>query len=90
MKVVIVLRPIRPLRLFFGIEVVQVAEELVEAVGGRQVLVLVAEMVLAELTGGIAERLQRLSDGDVAFLQADRRARHADLGQAGAQAAPGR
>ena len=41
-------------RLLLGIEMVEVAEELVEAVLGRQVLVLVAQMVLAELAGRIA------------------------------------
>ena len=44
-----VLRIVRVLGLFFGVEVVEVAEELVEAVHGRQKLVFVAEMVLAEL-----------------------------------------
>src|SRR5690606_32537171 len=41
-------------RLLFGVQVVEIAEELVEAVIGRQMLVLVAEMVLAELAGGVA------------------------------------
>jgi hypothetical protein len=36
-------------RLLLGVEVVEVAEELIEAVHGRQVLVAVAEVVLAEL-----------------------------------------
>src|SRR5262249_56651032 len=45
-----------------------------------------AEMVLADVAGGVAERLQRLGDGDVLRLQAERRARQADLGHAGAQA----
>jgi hypothetical protein len=39
--------------------VIEVAEELVEAVVGRKILVPIAEMVLAELAGGVAERLQR-------------------------------
>jgi hypothetical protein len=45
---------IRPLFwLFFRIEVIGVAaEEPVKAVGGRQKFVAVAEIVLAELTGG--------------------------------------
>ena len=47
-------RVVELLGLLFGVEVVQVAEELVEAVHGRQVLVLVAEVVLAELAGGVA------------------------------------
>jgi hypothetical protein len=37
------------LRLFLGVEVVEVAEEDVEAVIGRQVLVAITEVVLAEL-----------------------------------------
>ena len=39
----------RPLRLLLGVQVIEVAEELVEAMIGRQELVLVAEVVLAEL-----------------------------------------
>ena len=79
-----VLRIVGILRLFLGVEVIEVAEELVEAVHGRQELVLVAEVVLAELAGGVAERLEQLGDGRVLRLQADVGARHADLGQAGA------
>ena len=82
----VVLRPVGPLRLLLGVEVIEVAEELVEAVVGRQIFVAVAEVVLAELAGGVAERLERLRDGDVAVLEPDRRAGNADLAQAGAQA----
>ena len=82
----VVLGVIGPLGLLLGIEVVEVAEEFVEAVLGGQVFVTVAEMVLAELAGGVAERLQRLGDRGIAVLQADRRAGDADLAQAGAQA----
>ena len=71
-----VLRIVGMLRLLLGVEVIEVAEELVEAVHRRQVLVAVAEMVLAELAGGVAERLQRLGDGDV-FAPAARAARRA-------------
>ncbi|MNP64272.1 hypothetical protein D3C76_1597550 [compost metagenome] len=84
-EVRVVLGPVRTLRLFFGVEVIQVAEELIETVVGRQVLVAVTEVVLAELAGGIALGLEGLGEGDVAFLDTDRRPRHADLGQAGAQ-----
>jgi hypothetical protein len=42
------------LRLFLGIEVVQVAEELVEAVDRGQELVEIAQVVLAELARGVA------------------------------------
>jgi hypothetical protein len=47
------------LRLLLGVQVVEVAEELVEAVVGRQVLVAVAEVVLAELAGHVAVRLEQ-------------------------------
>ena len=79
-----VLRIVRVLRLFLGIQVIEVAEELVEAVHRRQELVLVAQMVLAELAGGVAQRLQQFGDGRVFRPEADIGAGHADLGQAGA------
>ena len=44
-----VLRVVRVLGLFLGIEVVEVAEELVKAVLRGQELVLVSQMVLAEM-----------------------------------------
>ena len=72
------------LRLLLGVEVVEVAEELLEAVVGRQHLVAVAEMVLAELAGGVAERAQQPGDGRVLDLHALGRAGQADLGQPGA------
>ena len=58
-------RVVGVLRLLLGVEVIEVAEELVEAVHGRQELVAVAEVVLAELAGGVAERLEQLGDGRV-------------------------
>ena len=77
-------RPVRLLRLFLRVQVVEVAEELVEAVHGRQVLVQVAEVVLAELPGGVAERLQQLGDRHVLGLETDVHAGDADLAQTGA------
>jgi hypothetical protein len=50
----------------------------------RQVFVAVAQVVLTELAGGVAERLQCFGDAHVLGGQADRGARQADLGQAGA------
>ncbi|MNZ60696.1 hypothetical protein D3C78_787700 [compost metagenome] len=64
---------------------VEVAEKLIETVVGRQVFVAVTQVVLAELAGGITLRLQRLSDSYITVLQAHRHARHAHLGQPGAQ-----
>ncbi len=78
-----VLRVVLVLRFLFGIEVVEVAEELVEAVRRRQEFVAVAEVVLAELASHVALRFQELRDGRVFLLQALRRAGQADLGQPG-------
>ena len=50
------------LGLILGIEVVKIAEELVEAVDGRKKLVAVTEVVLPELRGHVAERLEQLGE----------------------------
>jgi hypothetical protein len=57
--------------------------KLVEAVRRRQVLVTVAEVVLAELARCIPERFEELGDRRVFVLEADLRARQSDLAQAG-------
>ena len=57
------------------IEVIQVAEELVEAVNGWQKLVEVAKVILAELARGIAHRLERRGDRRRLRRQSDVRAR---------------
>src|SRR4051812_35342374 len=49
-------RVIGQLRLLLGIEVIQVAKELVEAMDRWQELIAVPEVVLTKLAGGIAER----------------------------------
>ena len=79
------LRVLRVLRLLLGVEVVEVAEELVEPVHRRQVLVAVAEVVLAELAGHVAVVLQQVGDGRVLRPQAEFGARQADLQQPGAE-----
>ena len=71
-----ILRIVGILGLLFGVEVIEVAEEFVEAVHRRQEFVLVAEMVLAELAGGVAQRLEQFGDRRV-FRAADRRRRPA-------------
>src|SRR5262249_50247301 len=53
-----VLRIIGAFRLLLGVELIEIAEKFVEAVSSPQELVAVAEMVLAELPGDVAERLQ--------------------------------
>ncbi len=45
------------------VEVIQVAEELIEAVDGGQELIEIAEVVLAELARGITHVLERRGDG---------------------------
>ena len=73
---------VRQFRLFLRVEVIEIAEEFVETMHGRQELVAVAQMVLAELAGGVAQRLEQFGDRRIFLLQTDCRARHADLGQA--------
>ena len=82
-----VARVVRVFRLVFGIQVVEAAEELVEAVHRRQMFVAVAQVVLAELAGGVAERLQQAGDGRVLRPHALGGAGQADLRQAGADRA---
>ena len=63
------LRVVGILRLLLGVEVIEVAEELVEAVHGRQKFVAVAEMVLAELAGRVALRLEQLGNRRILLRQ---------------------
>src|SRR5262249_1406137 len=57
-----VLRIVRVLRLFLGVQMIEVAEELVETMHGGEVLVPVTKMVLTELPGGVAEAFQEFGD----------------------------
>jgi hypothetical protein len=50
---------VRVLRFLLGVQVIEIAEELVEAVRGRKKLVAVAEVVLSELAADVAERLEK-------------------------------
>ena len=52
-------------RLVLGIQMIEVAEELVEAMHRGQEFVAVAKMVLAELPGRIALRLEQFGDGRI-------------------------
>ena len=81
-----ILEVVRVLELFLRIEVVERAEELVEAVRGRQGVVGVTEVVLAELTGLVALPLEQFGDGHVPRLEPFLRAGQADLEHAGAEA----
>jgi len=48
--------------LFLGVEVIKVAKEFVEAVIGRQMLVMIPEMIFAELARGVALSLHNVRD----------------------------
>src|SRR5689334_20697234 len=69
------------LRLVLCIEVIEVAEELIEAMHRREELVRVAEVVLAELPRGIAERLEQLGERRIPVGQSLLGARQAHLQQ---------
>ena len=77
-------RVVDVLRLLLCVEVIQVPEELVESVVGRQHLVAVAEVVLAELSGDVPLLSQPRRDGRVVLVEPDRCPRQADFGQSGA------
>src|SRR5262245_41176133 len=70
---------------FLGVEVVEIAEELVEAVHGGQVLVAITEMVFAELAGGVALLFKEVGDGGRPVRDAVRGAGHPNSEQAGAE-----
>ena len=74
-----ILEVVLVLELFLGVEVVERAEELVEPVRGRQRLVRVAQVVLAELRGHVALLLEQFGDRHVTCLQPFLRAGQADL-----------
>jgi hypothetical protein len=78
-------RIVGKLRLLLGVEVVEIAVELGEAMGGRQHLVLVAQMVLAELPGGIALRLQEFGQSRIFFPEAEIGPRQPDLTETSAE-----
>src|SRR4029453_11608892 len=78
-------RIIGQFRLFLGIQVVEVAVELVETVDRRQIFIAVAEVVLADLRGRISQWLQELGNGRVFLVETNRGGRQTDFGQSGAQ-----
>src|SRR5262249_55637358 len=69
--------------LFLSVEVIEIAEELVEAMISRQMVVVIAEMVLAELAGRISLSFQDVGDRRHPIGNAMRVARHPDRQQAG-------
>jgi hypothetical protein len=75
---------IRQLGLFLGVQMIEIAEELIEAIHGRQRLVTVAHVVLAKLSRGVAEVLEQAANGRIELVHAHWGAGKADLGQASA------
>ena len=56
---------VREFRLFLGIQVIEVAVELIETVGRGQKFVFVAQVIFAKLSGGIALFFQQLGNGGI-------------------------
>ena len=81
-----ILEVVLVLELLLRVEVIERAEELVEPVRGRQRLVRVAQVVLAELRGHVALLLEQFGDRHVTRLQPFLRAGQADLQHARAEA----
>jgi hypothetical protein len=78
-----IFRVIRIFRFFLSVQVVEVAEELVKAVIGGKELVLVAQVVLPELPGRIAEGLEKFRDTWILRSQTYVCAGDTDLGKSG-------
>ena len=76
-----ILRIVRVLRFILSAEVVQVAVELVKPMVRREVLILVTEVVLAELSCSVTKRLEHLRDRRVLRLESKVRPWHTDLRQ---------
>src|SRR5215510_43195 len=62
---VLLRRIIAQLRFLLGVQVIEVAKEFVEAMLCRQMLVPVAEVILAELASGIAEGFEQFGNGGI-------------------------
>jgi len=80
-----ILRVVFILWLFLGVEVVEVAEELVESVHGWQEFIAIAEVILSELTGRVPLRFEQFGERRIFVGETFFGARQADLQQAGAK-----
>ena len=76
-------RAIRVFQIFVAIQMVKIAEILVETVTVRQVFFKIAQVVLAILGGGIALGLEDFGESNVFLLQPGRRTWRADGCQTG-------
>ena len=80
---ILLARIVEFLRFLLGVEVVEVAEPLIEAMHRGQKLVTITQMILAELRHGIPDRLEHLRQGGIFLLNAAFRTRDADRGHTG-------
>ena len=76
-----ILRIVGQLRLFLGIEMVEVAKELIKAVYRRQRWVAIPDVVLAELPCGVAEVLEQTADRGIELTHTHRRTRESDFAE---------
>ena len=74
---------VRILRLLFGVEVIEVAEELVEAMDRRKEFVAVAQMVFSKLSGRISQRFHDVGYRRIFRSETDVGSRQTNFGQAG-------
>ena len=68
--------------LFLGVEMIEITEELIKAMIGRQILVMITQMILPKLAGRITLRFQHISDGGHPRRDAMGVTRHTDREQA--------
>src|SRR5262249_22986066 len=57
--------------LLLGVQVIKVAEELIESMRGRQKLVTIAKVILSELPSSVAKRSKQISNGWIFRLQSE-------------------
>src|SRR4029453_8063022 len=72
-----ILRVVRLLRLLLGVEVIQVAVELVESMKGGQEFVPITEVILPDLSGHVPQRLEQFGERRILGMEALRRSRQA-------------
>src|SRR5262249_11539271 len=79
-----VLGIVRTFRLLLGVQVIEIAEELVESVRSGKKLIAVSQMVLPELSGGVTQRLQQFGDRRIFSLETKVGARQSHFSQTSA------
>ena len=80
-----IFRVVGKFRLFFGVQVIEIAIEFIETVDGRQEFISIAEVILAELAADIAKWLQEFCDCRIFFAKSECRTRQTDFRKPGSQ-----